>query len=64
MRQFDLHSDLRANDYRIQHSSPLAMAGLSSFVSGIGLGPLLTGPLGEHYGRRPIYLGTWAMFII
>ncbi|KAL4815670.1 major facilitator superfamily domain-containing protein [Aspergillus spinulosporus] len=44
--------------------SLLATAGLSSFVLGIGLGPLPTGPLSEHYGRRPIYLGTWPMFII
>ncbi|KAH6889396.1 major facilitator superfamily domain-containing protein [Thelonectria olida] len=39
-------------------------AGLSTFVLGIALGPLLTGPLSEHYGRRPIYLIAWSFFII
>ncbi|RDW89990.1 MFS transporter [Aspergillus mulundensis] len=42
----------------------LATGGLSTFVLGIGLGPLLTGPLSEHYGRRPIYLISWSLFII
>ncbi|KAL2818512.1 major facilitator superfamily domain-containing protein [Aspergillus cavernicola] len=42
----------------------ISTVGLSSFVFGIGLGPLLTGPLSEHYGRRPIYLVSWALFII
>lgn len=39
-------------------------AGLSTFVLGIAFGPLFTGPLSEHYGRRPIYLISWSMFVI
>ena len=47
------------------HTSTLiSTVGLSSFVLGIGTGPLLTGPLSEHYGRRPIYLVAWSMFLI
>jgi multidrug resistance protein len=42
----------------------IATLGLSTFVLGIGTGPLLTGPLSEHYGRRPIYLISWTFFII
>ncbi|CAJ2510673.1 Uu.00g062980.m01.CDS01 [Anthostomella pinea] len=38
--------------------------GLSTFVLGIALGPLLMSPLSEFYGRRPIYLASWAMFVI
>ncbi|RTE74697.1 hypothetical protein BHE90_010843 [Fusarium euwallaceae] len=38
--------------------------GLSTFVLGIAFGPLLTGPLSEHYGRRPIYLVSWSMFVL
>lgn len=38
--------------------------GLSSFVLGIAFGPLLTSPLSESYGRRPIYLISWSLFII
>ncbi|KAL3448025.1 major facilitator superfamily domain-containing protein [Aspergillus insuetus] len=42
----------------------IATLGLFTFVLGIGTGPLLTGPLSEHYGRRPIYLISWTLFII
>ncbi|KAH7143485.1 major facilitator superfamily transporter [Dactylonectria macrodidyma] len=38
--------------------------GLSIFVLGIALGPLLTSPLSEWYGRRPVYLVSWSFFII
>lgn len=31
---------------------------------GIAFGPLLTAPLSECYGRRPIYLVSWSAFII
>ncbi|OJJ33513.1 hypothetical protein ASPWEDRAFT_53430 [Aspergillus wentii DTO 134E9] len=42
----------------------VSTVGLSTFVLGIGLGPLLTGPLSENYGRRTIYLVSWSLFII
>lgn len=45
-------------------SSLVSTVGMSSFSLGISLGPLLTSPLSEYYGRRPIYLVSWAMFII
>ncbi|KAH9886328.1 major facilitator superfamily domain-containing protein [Xylariomycetidae sp. FL2044] len=38
--------------------------GLSTFVLGISLGPLLMSPLSEFYGRRPIYLVSWALFLV
>lgn len=44
--------------------SLISTLGLSTFVLGIGFGPLLTGPLSEYYGRRPIYLVSWSLFII
>ncbi|KAE9580831.1 Efflux pump [Colletotrichum fructicola] len=44
--------------------SLVATLGLSSFVLGIGLGPAVISPLSESYGRRPIYLTTWLLFII
>lgn len=47
------------------HTSNLVSTiGLSAFVMGIALGPLLTSPLSEHYGRRPIYLVSWALFML
>ncbi|CAG7561215.1 unnamed protein product [Fusarium equiseti] len=45
-------------------SQIVATLGLSTFVLGIALGPVLTSPLSEYYGRRPIYLFSWTMFII
>ncbi|KAI1420188.1 major facilitator superfamily domain-containing protein [Xylaria sp. FL1777] len=45
-------------------SEIVATLGLSTFVLGIALGPLFLGPLSEFYGRRPIYLTSWTMFVI
>ncbi|KAK4034418.1 major facilitator superfamily domain-containing protein [Parachaetomium inaequale] len=46
------------------HTSQLvATLGLSTFVLGIALGPFWS-PLAEFYGRRPIYLCSFAGFII
>lgn len=38
--------------------------GLSLFVFGLGLSPLVLGPLSEFYGRRPIYIGAFVFFTI
>ncbi|KAH8587667.1 major facilitator superfamily domain-containing protein [Bisporella sp. PMI_857] len=45
-------------------SSLTVTIGLSIFVLGIALGPLLTSPLSEWYGRRPVYLVSWSLYII
>ncbi|KAH8677260.1 major facilitator superfamily domain-containing protein [Xylariales sp. PMI_506] len=45
-------------------STIVGTLGLSTFVLGISLGPLLMSPLSEFYGRRPIYLISWFMFLI
>ncbi|KAI1652498.1 MFS general substrate transporter [Daldinia decipiens] len=45
-------------------SSIVGTLGLSLFVLGIALGPLLMSPLSEFIGRRPIYIASWAMFLI
>ncbi|KAF5007706.1 hypothetical protein FDECE_5954 [Fusarium decemcellulare] len=42
----------------------ISTLGLSTFVIGIALGPLLTSPLSEYYGRRPIYLVSWVLFLV
>lgn len=41
-----------------------ATLGLSSFVLGISIGPMIFGPLSEFYGRRPIYLVSWFLFLL
>ena len=42
----------------------VATLGLSLFVIGLGLGPMILGPLSEFYGRRPIYIISFALFMI
>lgn len=47
------------------HSSrEVATLGLSLFVAGLGLGPMILGPLSEFYGRRPVYIGSFVFFTI
>lgn len=42
----------------------VATVGLSTFVCGLGLGPMFLSPLSEFYGRRPIYLCAFGMYFI
>lgn len=42
----------------------ISVLGLATFVLGIAFGPMLLGPMSEFYGRRPIYLVSWLMFVI
>lgn len=46
------------------NSRIVSILGLSTFVLGIALGPMLLSPLSEFYGRRPIYLVSWTMYLI
>ena len=41
-----------------------AVLGLSLFVIGLGMGPLLLGPLSEFYGRRPVYLVSYFAYTL
>jgi multidrug resistance protein len=41
-----------------------ATLGLSLFVFGLGLSPMVLGPLSEFYGRRPIYIGAFVFFTV
>lgn len=46
------------------NSREVSVLGLSSFILGIALGPMFLGPLSEFFGRRPIYLVSWTMYVI
>ncbi|KAH7019262.1 major facilitator superfamily domain-containing protein [Ilyonectria destructans] len=46
------------------NSRIVSTLGLSLFVLGISLGPMFLSPLSEFYGRRPIYLVSWSMYVI
>jgi MFS family permease len=45
-------------------SKEVTILGLSLFVMGLGLGPLLVGPLSEVYGRNIIYQLSYLFFFI
>lgn len=42
----------------------VSVLGLSMFVLGIACGPMFFSPLSEFYGRRPIYLVAWTVYVI
>lgn len=51
-------------DKEFGNSTIVATLGLTLFVFGLGLAPMLLGPLSEFYGRRPIYIVGYSMFLI
>lgn len=51
-------------DREFGNSTIVATLGLTLFVFGLGLAPMLLGPLSEFYGRRPIYIVGYIMFTI
>ncbi|KAF6813831.1 major facilitator superfamily transporter [Colletotrichum sojae] len=51
-------------DAEFGNSRIVSTIGLSVFVLGISLGPMFLSPLSEFYGRRPIYLVSWSMYVI
>lgn len=42
----------------------VAILGVSLFVLGLGLGPLVAGPMSEIYGRNIIYRVSFALFFL
>lgn len=40
----------------------VSILSISLFVEGLGLGPLIVGPLSEVYGRNPIYRISYGLF--
>ena len=47
-------------------SQVVAILGLTLFVAGYGLGPMIFAPMSEipEFGRNPIYIGTLVLFVI
>ncbi|KIM74731.1 hypothetical protein PILCRDRAFT_827934 [Piloderma croceum F 1598] len=45
-------------------SKEVTVLGLSLFVMGLGLGPLLVGPLSEVYGRNIVYQVSYLLFFL
>ncbi|KAL6917806.1 hypothetical protein FSST1_009301 [Fusarium sambucinum] len=46
------------------NSREISILGLSTFVLGIGLGPMFLRPMSEFYGRRPVYIVSWSMYLV
>ncbi|HBT00800.1 MAG TPA: multidrug MFS transporter, partial [Citreicella sp.] len=36
----------------------------TSFVLGMGIGTLFTGPLSDTFGRKPVILGGLALYVV
>ena len=51
-----------ANDVGV--SPQIATLGLSLYVLGLAFGPMSLAPLSEYYGRRPVYIISYGMFLI
>jgi MFS family permease len=45
-------------------SKEVAILGVSLFVLGLGLGPLVAGPMSEIYGRNIVYRVSFSLFFI
>ena len=54
--------DQISNEWHV--SRVVATLGLSLFVMGLGLSPMVLAPLSEFYGRRPIYVCSFTFFLI
>lgn len=51
-------------DAEFGNSRIVATLGLALYVFGLGLSPMMLGPLSEFYGRRPIYVIGFTLFLI
>ena len=45
-------------------SGEVGTLGLSMYILGFAIGPMLLAPLSEYYGRNPVYLVSWFILVI
>ncbi|KAG9950859.1 MFS general substrate transporter, partial [Aureobasidium melanogenum] len=45
-------------------SDEVGTVGLSMYILGFAIGPMLLAPLSEYYGRNPVYFGSWFILFI
>ncbi|UZJ55728.1 hypothetical protein CBS101457_005048 [Exobasidium rhododendri] len=45
-------------------SDELAIGGLSLYILGFAIGPMLMAPLSETFGRRRVYVWCWTLFVL
>lgn len=51
-------------DAEFNCSRTVSTLGISTYVLGIGFGPMFLAPLSEAFGRRPIYLFAWILYVL
>lgn len=51
-----------ANDMHV--SEQVATLGLSMYILGLSAGPMSLAPLSEYFGRRPVYVISYAIFLL
>jgi len=45
-------------------SSEVGTLGLSMYILGFAIGPMLLAPLSEYFGRNPVYIVSWFILVI
>lgn len=45
-----------------QSESIVVLVGMPTFQTGFAIGPMMLAPLSEIHGRKPVFLGTYALF--
>lgn len=50
-------------DLHIKHETT-AILGLTTYLLGLAVGAVICAPLSEMFGRRPIYLGSLAIYVV
>jgi MFS family permease len=45
-----------------QSESIIVLIGMPAFQTGFAIGPMVLAPLSEIHGRKPVFLGTYALF--
>ncbi|KAF2256918.1 polyamine transporter [Trematosphaeria pertusa] len=51
-----------AKDMKVSHQ--IATLGLSMYVLGLAFGPMSLAPLSEYFGRRPVYVFSYGIFLL
>ena len=51
-----------SKDMRV--SASVAVLGLSMYVLGLAFGPMTLAPLSEYFGRRPVYVVSYGIFLV
>ncbi|KAH7059042.1 major facilitator superfamily domain-containing protein [Macrophomina phaseolina] len=45
-------------------SAEVGTVGLSMYILGFAIGPLMLAPLSEYFGRNPVYVWSWLLLVI